>query len=199
MNTLEYIFQKYRISKSGSPYYIDVPREELGVLFKELMFRMGAEIGVEQGIYSEVLLKANPELKMYCIDAWKAYKGYRDHTNQEKLDRYFEETKKRLAPYNCEIIRDWSMEAVKKFKDDSLDFVYIDGNHDFKNVTNDIVEWSKKVRKDGIVAGHDYVKVRTSINCDVKAVVDAWTYVRRINPYFILTGNHFSSWMWVKE
>jgi len=171
-------------------------REKLAEHFKELGFKVGAEIGVEQGIFSEYMCKVNPDLKLFCIDAWKVYKGYRDHTRQEKLDRYYEETKARLLPYNCEIIRDWSMEAVKNFKDSSLDFVYIDGNHDFKNCTDDIAEWSKKVRKGGIVAGHDYVKYRSSIECQVKDVVDAWghAYGIKIN----VTGDEFASW-WFRK
>lgn len=173
-------------------------REKLAEHFAELEFMTGVEIGVEQGIYSEVLCKANPNLKLYCIDAWRAYRGYRDHTNQDKLNRYYEETKERLTPYNCEIIRDWSMEAVKRFKDESLDFVYIDGNHDFKNVTDDIAEWSKKVRSGGIVAGHDYVPYRSSITCHVVPVVDIWTMVHKIAPVFI-TKDQFPSWYWIKR
>jgi predicted O-methyltransferase YrrM len=48
------------------------------------------------------------------------------------------------------------MEAVKDFKDESLDFVFIDGNHQYSYVLEDITEWSKKVRSGGIVSGHDY-------------------------------------------
>lgn len=173
-------------------------RDKLAEYFAELGFKVGAEIGVERGYYSEILCKANPNLKLYCIDAWKVYKGYRDHTNQEKLNKYYEEAKERLSHYNCEIIKDWSMEAVKKFEDESFDFVYIDGNHDFKNCTDDIAEWSKKVRKGGIVSGHDYVRNRTSIECQVKDVVDAWTYAYRIRT-LKTTQEEFPSWYFVKE
>lgn len=50
------------------------------------------------------------------------------------------------------------MDVVKQFKDESLDFVYIDGNHSFQHVVNDLCEWEKKVKVGGIVAGHDYIK-----------------------------------------
>lgn len=131
--------------------FLDKSREDLATLFKG----KGAEIGVEQGRFSEVI--AQHCNKLYCIDAWKAYSDYKDHQRQEKLDRYYWRTKKRLKPYNVEIIRKFSMDAVKDFPDESLDFVYIDANHDYKHTLEDIVEWSKKVRKGGIVAGHDYI------------------------------------------
>lgn len=198
METLKYVLEKYNLVEARY-LYLPISREEFAVLLAELKLNTGAEMGVERGFYSEALCKANPNLKLYSVDAWKAYKGYRDHVDQVKLNRFYKETKERLAPYNCEVIKDWSMEAVKKFKDESLDFVYIDGNHDFKNVTDDLAEWSKKVRKGGIVSGHDYVRLRTSIDCQVKAVLDAWAYAYKISPVFVVTGNPFSSWFWVKR
>jgi len=163
-------------------------------LFKDMT--VGAEIGVEQGTFSEIICKANPGIRLYCIDAWKTYKGYRDHTRQEKLDRYFEEATKRLESYNTVIIRNWSMEAVEEFEDECLDFVYIDANHDFKHVAEDIAEWSKKVKKGGIVAGHDYVRNRSSIECQVKDVVDAWGHAYGIKMN--VTDEEFPSWWYQK-
>ena len=66
-------------------------REKLADFFVEKGLKVGAEIGVEQGEYTEVLCKAG--LEVHAIDAWKAYKGYRDHVNQRKLDGFLEKTK----------------------------------------------------------------------------------------------------------
>ena len=170
-------------------------RDELGQYFKDKGFKVGAEIGTERGYFAKTILDKG--LKLYCIDAWKVYGGYRDHTRQDKLDRYYEETKKLLEPYDCEIIREWSMDAVKQFEDESLDFVYIDANHDFQHATNDIAEWSRKVRKGGIVSGHDYVPYRSSCECQVKDVVDAWVHAYRIKDLQITTED-FPSWMYTK-
>jgi hypothetical protein len=171
-------------------------REELAKYFAEFG-NVGAEIGVERGYFSKSLLEANPNLKLYCVDAWRVYKGYRDHTRQEKLDRYYEETKELLKPYNAEILRMWSEEALEVIPDESLDFVYIDANHDFLHATQDIANWSRKVRKGGIVAGHDYVKYRSSCECQVKDVVDAWCHAYKIP--FETTKEDFPSWYFVKQ
>lgn len=180
-------------------------RKHLARLFCELGFKVGAEMGVERGKYSQTLCHWNPGLKLYSIDAWTAYKGYRDHVSQAKLDGFLEETRERLAPFNCEIIKGFSMNVVKQFEDESLDFVYIDGNHEFQQVTNDIAEWSKKVRKGGIVSGHDYRrgkggKIRSGWICHVKDVVQGWTYANAIRPWFVMGKKGFSpSWFWVKQ
>jgi hypothetical protein len=225
MNTLDYILDKFNIVYPEVEYCadgegevihtkmpIEIPnfgRDQLAVLFAELGFTMGAEIGVEQGVYSEILCRANPKLKLYSIDAWKAYRGYRDHTRQEKLDMFYKITQARLSGFNYELIRKFSMDAVKDFKDNSLDFVYIDGNHDFLNVTNDIYHWSKKVRPGGIISGHDFVKRRDEMaHVHVRMVLNGYTDAYKIRPWFVLgreavvegeIRDGSRSWMWVKQ
>ena len=49
-----------------------------------------------------------------------------------------------------------SMEAVDQYKDESLDFVFIDGNHSYEFVFNDIKYWLPKVKIGAVLAGHDY-------------------------------------------
>lgn len=212
MSTLNYILKKFNIGLTDkTPMPVQIPnfgRNQLAQLFVELGFNTGAEIGVEQGEYSEILCLANPKLKLYAIDPWKAYRDYRDHTRQSKLDRFYETTKTRLAPYNCEIIRKFSLDAVRDFPNRSLDFVYIDANHNFQNVTNDIVEWSKKVKINGIISGHDYYKQKYKSQYHVWYVVNALTDAYRIKPWFVLGSKLVlkgqirdkpRSWMWIKE
>jgi len=195
------ILEKVNLNQRPPIEFPNMTRKHLSRLFRKLGFRIGAEIGVETGLFSECLCKCNPGAKLYSIDAWKAYRGYRDHVNQEKLDRFYEETKKRMASYNCEIIRAFSMDAVKGFENGSLDFVHIDGNHEFQQFTNDIAEWSKKVRKGGIVSGHDFKRFKGNYICHVKDVVQAWTYAHGIKPWFVLRegGKRNPSWFWVRE
>lgn len=192
MDTLTYIINKYGLyydERTKMPLEIpNVGRNQLAELFAELNFTNGAEIGVERGEYSEVLLKANPSLMLVLVDAWQAYKGYRDHTRQEKLDKFYLETRTRLYPYSSQTVymRAFSMEVVDTVIDNSLDFVYIDANHDFLNVTQDIYYWSKKVRPGGIIAGHDYVKRKNeAAHVHVKQVLHGYTDAYRIKPWFV--------------
>jgi len=213
MNTLDYIMKKFLISyTSDTRMPIEIPnygRNDLAKLFHELHFSVGAEIGTEQGEYAEILLDANPELMLTCIDAWQAYRGYRDHTRQEKLDRFYEITKERLSRFGDRpyLLRSFSMDALKRFADNSLDFVYIDANHNFLNATLDITHWIKKVRSGGILAGHDYIKRKQPTDTHVYQVVNAYTDAFEIRPWFVLGSNakvegeirdDARSWMWVK-
>lgn len=186
---------------TGQKLPIELPnsRDELGSFFKELGFTKGVEVGVEAGVFSEILCKGNPDMKLYGVDAWTAYTGYRDHVTHEKLNALYKLTRDRMHGYDYEAIKGFSQDVVKTFADESLDFVYIDANHDFVNVTLDIAEWSKKVRKGGIIAGHDYRRTTGGAVNHTKDVVQAWTYSHSIKPWYVLRGDRAATWLWVKS
>jgi len=172
---------------------IELPknRNDLAKLFTGV----GAEIGVERAHFSRHIAKT--AAKLYCIDPWKTgpVYGFRDYVTQDRLDSFYEEAKGRMESFNCEFIRKISQDAVKDFEDESLDFVYIDANHDYENTRNDIREWSKKVKKGGIVSGHDYVEKISQVYTFgvVKAVNELGMDVT------IWAGDKSPSWSYIKE
>ena len=195
MNTLKFILEKYNIDpNTDSPIQLPHKRDELTRLFKELGYKVGAEIGVDRGLYAEELCKANPSVKLFCIDPWKVYKDYEDMQDSHYMNINYTHTKKRLAPYNCEIIKKSSMGAIKDFAPESLDFVYIDANHTYKYVLEDIKKWSKIVKPGGIVSGHDYIwRSHGHKKYDVKNAVDL--YVKENNLTLFLLNP--SSWFFI--
>lgn len=203
MDTLNFIAKKYNLNlREKSPITIpDFDRNDLALLFAELGFTSGAEIGVLFGRYSAILCKANPKLKLNSIDPWLVYKEYKDLTTQKNFDYLYQKTKDNLVDFNCQIIRKKSMEALKDFSDSSLDFVYIDGNHEFTSEANDIHEWSKKIRSGGIVSGHDYRKYKEKSYSHTYEVVHAYTQAYRISPWFVTDSNKekIRSWFWIKK
>jgi len=188
-NTLQRFTTKFNLDLSQkSPIKVtNVTRTEMAKFFHDMDFKVGAEIGVAQGWYSEILCRENPQAKLYAVDVWQQYEGFNEY--KDRIDRYYEAAKALLAPYNCELIKKFSMDAIKDFADNSLDFVFIDGAHDFKNVAMDIYEWAKKVRPGGIVFGHDYKRSKGKYIVEVKDVVQAYMYGKEIKPWFALENN----------
>lgn len=188
MLTLEYILNKYKLENKD---YIEIPgvgRDDLAKILPELGFKTGVEVGVFRGIYSELLCKANPQMKFYGVDPWESYVINKNDgpVSQELCDFNYKRTCQRMARYNYEAIRKSSMEAVKDFEDESLDFVYIDGNHEYSHVMNDVTEWSKKVRKGGMVSGHDYYRVKdVGSLMHVKDAVNDYVKANNISPLII--------------
>lgn len=138
----------------------DLPREWLTTTFAERGFKRGAEIGVRMGHFSEIICKNNPGLeKLYAVDPWDVVfeEPMSAHLGLEKQEKYYRLAKDKLSQYPaCEIVKKTSLEAVRDIPYESLDFVYIDGAHTFDYVMVDIIEWSRRVKKGGIVSGDDY-------------------------------------------
>lgn len=188
---------------------IEIPncnRDDFPEFFQDMGYKAGVEIGVWKGEFGKIL--AENGLKVYGIDPYIYYKECMFYGKQEHLDQAYEVAKKTLAPYNYTIVRKASMEAIKDFDDESLDFVYIDGNHSFKYVAEDIWEWSKKVKKGGTISGHDYMFFKKLGYCDVKYVVEAYTAAMEIPKWYVLGRRHprpgekrdkFRSWFWFKQ
>lgn len=200
------------IKLRGAPVEIpDCSRDALPGFFKNLGFKTGVEIGVYKGEYTKILAKSG--LEIYGVDPWLAYSDYPYYTTREQdqkvLDTQYTDVVKLLSPYpKCKIVRKTSMDAVMDFKDNSIDFVYIDGNHSFKYVAEDICEWVKKVKPGGFVCGHDYIYANPA-NFHVKYVVDAYAQSHALKNLWILgrkkpldkteRRDKWRSWMFRKE
>lgn len=128
-------------------------RIELARLFASSGYTKGAEIGVCDGIYSEKLMENIPGLVLYGIDPYMEYHGYPKERIEGKLLQAVNRLSKHPSYY---LLISKSLEAAKTFPDGSLDFVFIDGAHDYESVKADIQAWYPKVRQGGIVSGHDY-------------------------------------------
>lgn len=95
--------------------------------------------------------------KVYLIDDFQG--DMREHPEVES------DLRKNMSGFkNVEIIKERSLQAASKFKDKSIDMVFIDGAHDRQSVADDINAWYPKAKK--IVCGHDYNEegVRLGVN-----------------------------------
>lgn len=194
----------------GRPVHIpDSSRNDLPELFVELGYKVGAEIGVYKAAFTEKFVKAG--LTMYAIDPWLGYKGAgRSQQDQARQDFLYGHSQRVLAPYpKATIIRTTSQEGVLQFQDSSLDFVYIDADHSFPHIAQDLFSWAKKVRSGGMVSGHDYFYTSprsTNVIIHVGPVVDAYVKTFEIpNLYIFGAGkkptdkdDRYPSWMFMK-
>lgn len=216
MDTYKYIIEKYKL-RISTEYIVEIPnmgRDQLAELFCELNLNKGVEVGTWKGEYAEILCKANPQIELYCVDPYliTAYEDKEQETAvnipQREMNSIYRMAVRVLQPYNCTIIRETSMNALSHFKDESLDFVYIDANHDFVNFTNDLHYWLKKVRKGGIMSGHDYAYYSYKKFNHVKRALIPYARSYRMIPLFIVGAEEYKegtirdkyrSWFWVKQ
>lgn len=156
MNTKNHLHINFGIHNR----YIEIPgvgRDDLLTWIHSLDFKVGVEVGVASGDYSKILLEANPQMKLYGVDPWVKYPGYNDYRLKATFEKMYNRTITQTRNYdNYKIIRKFSVEAAKDFEDESVDFVYLDGNHSGKSVLEDLETWFPKMRAGGIMAGHDF-------------------------------------------
>lgn len=132
---------------------------------------VGAEIGVHLGDFSQAILDIVEPTHLHLIDPWKHepsptyeaawYGGQADHGQEEMDERYAGV----LARFDLEIgagrvtvHRGQSDEVLRALPDESLDWVYIDGNHLYDFVANDLRLSLAKVKPGGLVTGDDYAE-----------------------------------------
>jgi len=180
---------------SGPTYLTDFKREKLVKLFRDEGFTKGAEIGVSGGRFTHHLCKLIPGLSMVCVDPYETYRGYKWGGRQERHDNHYNEFFERNAGFDVKLLKMTSMDGLHHVPDGSLDFVYIDGNHDFDHCMQDIIEWSKKVKRGGIVSGHDYYDFKYA---GVKLAVDTYVKAHNISEYFVGDEGE-PSWYWIKR
>ncbi len=125
-----------------------------------------AEIGVWKGAFSRNILKvANPR-KLFLIDPWICDPEFmipgdffdgNSAANQQEMDNIHNGVCRELASDIVEIVRKTSENAASDFSDAFFDWVYIDGNHYYDYVRQDLDLWFPKVKPGGFVTGDDYL------------------------------------------
>lgn len=103
------------------------------------------------------IANSNKDIKFDAIDNFKGGPEHRDHPSIIN-NSLFLEYQKHIEPVKQYIntIVSESNSAVSMYPDHSLDFVFIDGNHSYKSVYEDITLWIKKIKPGGIIGGDDF-------------------------------------------
>ena len=140
-------------------------REDFPILIKQMGYKKLCEVGVNAGYFLAHLATTIPEHLVgvdvwdkYDIEAYEQFPSYYNiypHENNKKSREAIQSWASKIN-FNVEIVVDFSVRAAKQFKDGYFDFVYIDADHSYDGVTADLEAWYPKVRKGGMLAGHDY-------------------------------------------
>ena len=141
-------------------------------------FNTAIEGGVRTGWFSKYILD-HTKMKVYAVDPWEP--------NMELVNAQecYEECKGRLTPYGdrAVMIKGYSPQEADAFESESVDFIYIDALHDYPAVKKDIETWWKKLRRGGVISGHDFNRSKWP---EVVRAVEEFCEERGIK--FYLTG-----------
>jgi hypothetical protein len=120
----------------------------------------GVEVGTFKGSFSNQIVN-NWSGTLYMVDVWRPLEsGYDDSSNHGRYDGgVYTDAMENIKGFEDRaiMVRATSEIASDMFNDNSLDFVYIDANHAYDYVVQDIELWYPKVKKGGFICGHDYL------------------------------------------
>jgi predicted O-methyltransferase YrrM len=146
------------------------------------------EIGVWKGgstAYMGVeIYNSKKVIEYHAIDT---FEGSIEHGEVNGL---YEEALENLKPLInlkvVKIIKGHSQDVVNNYEDESIDFCFIDGSHQYEDVKADIIAYLPKVKKGGILSGHDYdsiwegvIKAVDEILVTVEVVHGSWIYIKK--------------------
>lgn len=134
------------------------------------------EVGVAGGHFTEQILATWPRCsKLFAVDCWGAFEG--NHiTDDEQEQRFRDVSTKFASRKNMKIVRQYSHVAAATHSNSSIDFIYIDADHSHAAALLDLKSWFPKLKRKGIMAGHDYYN-----GCGVKSAVDEFGAENRLD------------------
>ena len=158
------------------------------------------EIGVWKAEFSEHINQVTQPSQLVLIDPWafqpdfplRMFGGSVAKT-QTDMDAIYQEVCQKMGGDHIRIIRKMSQDAVTDFPDGFFDWVYIDGNHYYDYVLQDLKAWFPKVKPGGYLTGDDYLWRDENGQCSVATAVSDFlqsTHCREassIGNQFILT------------
>ncbi len=150
--------------------------------------KMGCEVGVWAGGLSSIFLRNFDGLVLYMVDCFLASNLGDNEKTQKAMKAAFADT----VEYEDRRIMliGKSLQVAHLIQDKSLDFVYIDAAHDKESVTNDISTWYPKVKKGGVISGHDYSRKHPGVitavdeftkrhNYSIHKLTSVWWFLKR--------------------
>jgi hypothetical protein len=128
---------------------------------------VGMEIGVHLGDFSHLIIHIAKPRKLLLVDPWKAFEDdgyanswYGKSTSQAAMDARFDGVRQRYSKLiqsgRVEVLRQFSIDALNGVPDESLDFVYVDGDHTYEGVKADLEAAVPKLKAGGVLCGDDY-------------------------------------------
>jgi len=112
---------------------------------------------------------------LYCVDHWNGspMTTLFDEAAQKDIYHIFEENLKSAGLWDhVTPIKSYSVDASKGFDDNSIDFLFIDADHRYKEFKKDLEAWMPKVKPGGVMCGHDCEAYYSMINLDTRNELD---------------------------
>lgn len=148
-----------------------------------------AELGVFRGDFSKIIFNKSKPQKLYLVDLFSGYFGSGDKDGKNHINLHLEEEYIKLKDFfkdddNVIIIKSSTVDFLNSIENDYLDIIYVDADHSYESVKNDLIMSYQKIKTGGFICGHDYIK-----NTEVELAVNEFCRIYGLNiEYLTLDG-----------
>lgn len=141
---------------------------------------VGCEVGTWRGYFAIEMLNHTSLGKLFLVDEWKPQASYDDPLTDTDHEANLAECKQHIRGHagsgRVVIVRGASLEVAANDRTiPPLDWVYVDANHSYEACSADLRAWSKRLKPDGVLLGHDFTQNNDALKWNfgvVEAVVD---------------------------
>ncbi|HSX26192.1 MAG TPA: class I SAM-dependent methyltransferase [Chlamydiales bacterium] len=182
--------------------WVEIYYDVMPKVIRENQFQSLVEVGVALGGNAEAMLQNTDLQNYYGVDPYLYNFDPRDPFNTEvslysplggkqSYEYLYSWVKEyRLAPFGnrAQLIRDFSVSAAKSFEDESIDCIFIDGDHRYEYVVADLKAWFPKVKKGGMMLGDDYWQEQ------VAHAVNDFFAAEKKNIFFVIANSGYKIW-----
>ena len=181
----------------------EIERRIRAFLNRRGLLGTGVGIGVENGAFARCVLDLWRGERLYLVDIWQELEDYQDVTNAPTAEQSARlmRTVRNVSLFweKVRVIQERSERAARLFDDNSLDWIYLDANHEYSHVLRDLTAWVPKVKAGGVVAGHDFLDDVLTI----RGVQTVFGVKRAVNEFFagqgiFTTDDRFPTWYLIK-
>lgn len=154
---------------------------------------MGVEIGVASGWNMNHFLANIPNLNLTGIDAYLPFTDWNGaYVSEKLLDAQFRAATKNISEFSdrSNIIKMKSDDAASQFADESLDYIFVDGDHSYEGCLKDLQNYYPKLKKGGLFSGHDFTVP------DVNRAINEFRKDKNFNP---ISNTYDNVWYWFKS
>jgi len=145
---------------------------------------IAAEIGVQRGNFSRCILRKNRPARLHLIDCWEEHHDGLDYPHdgcpgtQADHDSHYSYVTRRfaaeIASGQVELHRGYSVPMLESFPEAYFDWIFIDANHSYDAVAQELAAALPKMKAGGVISGHDYINTThwKNLNYGVVEAVD---------------------------
>ncbi len=180
-------------------------RDELPLLFAHLTAPKVVEVGVLAGEYTDIYVpQLGPGYELWLVDMWESEGNdpYYADTHTGLVEKGYEQVRNNYGKAdNIHLVKAFTPQAAERFDDGFFDWIYIDANHRYEPVCQDILAWWPKVKLGGVLSGHDFIRPdEYPEDFDVPYEFEIYKAVPELfGDKYSLTTEPFASWWVVKE